>query len=166
MSSTYRLTSCLYAQCKQNTNHVKILPMLSPTWQQYCSLLVCVINIQSNKLLWSTWQVGDWAATMLVKVLIDTRVTEDITRWWQCCWVGANFLAKGTLGRMWWKLYTMLGRLKKTKNILSQLNTSSKRVNIREEANGTWSTCTPLPHSRVDNINPPHRPPQLDKERQ
>ena len=145
MSSTYRLTSCLYAQCKQNTNHVKILPTLSPTWQQYCSLLVCVINIQSNKLLWSTWQVGDWAATMLVKVLIDTRVTEDITRWWQCCWVGANFLAKGTLGRMWWKLYTMLGRLKKTKNILSQLNTSSKRVNIRQEANGTWSTCTPHP---------------------
>ena len=24
----------------------------------------------------------------------------------------------------------------------------------------------PAPHSRVDNINPPHRPPQLDKERQ
>ena len=30
-----------------NTNHAI---MLSPTWQQYCSLLVCVINLQTNKL--------------------------------------------------------------------------------------------------------------------
>lgn len=61
----------------------------------------------------------DWAATMLVQVFVDTRVTEHITRRRQCCRIGADFLTQRTLCWVRRKLSSMLGRLWEENKVVS-----------------------------------------------